>query len=33
VAARIPEAWIGSVEVRPIAEDEQTLRPLGYQSD
>jgi hypothetical protein len=29
VAARIPGAWIGSVEVRPIAEDEKTLRALG----
>jgi len=26
VAAKIPGAWIGSVEVRPIAEDEQTLQ-------
>jgi hypothetical protein len=33
VAARIPGAWIGSVEVRPIAEDEQTLRALGFQRD
>jgi hypothetical protein len=30
VAARIPGAWIGSVEVRPIAEDEETLRALGF---
>jgi len=30
VAARIPGAWIGSVEVRPVAEDEQTLRTLGF---
>jgi hypothetical protein len=29
VAARIPGAWIGCVEVRPIAEDAQTLRALG----
>jgi hypothetical protein len=29
VAARIPGAWIGSVEVRPIADDERTLRALG----
>lgn len=29
IAARIPGAWIGCVEVRPIAEDEQTLRALG----
>lgn len=30
VAARIPGAWIGCVEVRPIAEDEQTLRAIGF---
>ncbi|MGH8469550.1 MAG: YciI family protein [Gammaproteobacteria bacterium] len=30
VASRIPGAWIGCVEVRPIAEDEQTLRALGF---
>jgi len=29
VASRIPGAWIGCVEVRPIAEDAQTLRALG----
>jgi hypothetical protein len=29
VAARIPGAWSGCVEVRPIAEDVQTLRALG----
>ena len=29
VAAKIPGAWIGCVEVRPIAEDAQTLRALG----
>jgi hypothetical protein len=29
VAARIPGAWIGCVEVRPIAEDERTLDVLG----
>ena len=29
VASRIPGAWFGCVEVRPIAEDEQTLRALG----
>jgi hypothetical protein len=29
VAARIPGAWIGCVEVRPIAEDTQTLQALG----
>ena len=33
VAARIPGAWLGSVEVRPIAEDDQTLRALGFQRD
>jgi len=30
VASRIPGAWHGCVEVRPIAEDEQTLRALGF---
>jgi hypothetical protein len=29
IAARIPGAWIGSVEVRPIADDPDTLRALG----
>jgi len=29
VAARIPGARLGCVEVRPIAEDERTLRALG----
>jgi hypothetical protein len=29
VASQIPGAKIGCVEVRPIAEDEQTLRALG----
>ncbi len=29
IAARIPGAALGCVEVRPIAEDEQTLRALG----
>lgn len=29
IASRIPGAWIGCVEVRPIAEDEQTLKALG----
>ena len=33
VVAKIPGAWIGSVEVRPIAEDERTLRALGFQRD
>jgi hypothetical protein len=30
VAARIPGAWLGCVEVRPIAEDARTLRALGF---
>ncbi len=30
VAARIPGARIGCVEVRPVAEDAQTLRALGF---
>ena len=30
VAAKIPGAWIGCVEVRPIAEDERTLHALGF---
>ncbi len=30
VAARIAGAWIGCVEVRPIAEDKQTLCALGF---
>ena len=29
VAGRIPGAWIGCVEVRPVAEDERTLRAIG----
>jgi hypothetical protein len=28
VAARIPGAWIGCVEVRPVAEDSRTLEML-----
>ena len=28
IAARIPGAWIGSVEVRPVAEDAETRRVL-----
>jgi hypothetical protein len=31
VAARIPGARHGCVEVRPVAEDEQTLRALGRE--
>lgn len=30
VASRIPGARLGCVEVRPIAEDAQTLRALGF---
>jgi len=30
IAAKIPGAWHGCVEVRPIAEDEQTLRALRH---
>ena len=30
VAAKIPGAWIGCVEVRPIAADARTLRALGF---
>lgn len=30
VAAKIPGAARGCVEVRPVAEDEQTLRTLGF---
>jgi len=29
VAARIPGGWHGCVEVRPIAEDAQTLHAIG----
>lgn len=29
VASKIPGAWHGCVEVRPIAEDARTLRALG----
>ena len=29
VAARIPGAAIGCVEVRPVAQDERTLRAIG----
>ena len=30
VASRIPGARFGCVEVRPVAEDEQTLQALGF---
>jgi hypothetical protein len=29
IAARIPGAWHGCVEVRPVADDERTLSALG----
>lgn len=29
VASKIPGAWHGCVEIRPVAEDEQTLKALG----
>ncbi len=32
VAAQIPGARIGCVEVRPIAEDARTLRALGFSA-
>src|SRR5512145_2202641 len=32
VASRIPGAWHGCVEVRPVAEDARTLRALGVES-
>ena len=30
IAARIPGAKYGCVEIRPVAEDEQTLTALGF---
>ena len=30
IAAKIPGAQLGCVEVRPVAQDKQTLRALGY---
>jgi hypothetical protein len=30
IAAKIPGARLGCVEVRPIAEDSRTLRALGF---
>jgi hypothetical protein len=30
VAARIPGAQLGCVEIRPVAEDPQTLKALGF---
>ena len=32
VAARIPGARFGCVEVRPVAEDPQTVRALGFDT-
>ena len=32
VAARIPGARIGCVEVRPVAEDAQTMEVLGFNA-
>lgn len=32
VAARIPGAWLGCVEVRPVAEDDRTLSVLGLSA-
>jgi hypothetical protein len=32
VASRIPGAWFGCVEVRPIAEDVQTMSALGFSA-
>ena len=32
VAARIPGARFGCVEVRPVAQDLQTLRALGFET-
>jgi hypothetical protein len=32
VASRIPGAWHGCVEVRPVAEDARTQRVLGVES-
>lgn len=31
IAAKIPGGWIGCVEVRPIAQDSQTVRALGLE--
>ena len=33
VASRIPGARFGCVEVRPVAEDEQTVKALGFERD
>ncbi|MGH8495865.1 MAG: YciI family protein [Gammaproteobacteria bacterium] len=32
IAAKIPGARIGCVEVRPVAEDAETLRALGFDA-
>ena len=33
LASKIPGAWIGCVELRPIAEDPQTMEALGRAGD
>ena len=33
IASRIPGGWFGSVEVRPVAEDAETLRALGFAAE
>jgi len=33
VAARIPGAWIGCVEVRPIADDARTVEILDFEKN
>ena len=33
IASRIPGGWMGCVEVRPIAEDAQTLESLGFAAE
>ena len=33
IASGIPGGWIGCVEVRPIAEDAQTLQALGFVAE
>ncbi|QJD30280.1 YciI family protein [Methylococcus geothermalis] len=32
IASRIPGGWIGCVEIRPVAEDVQTLSVLGFSA-
>ena len=33
VASKIPGARLGCVEVRPVAEDPETLRALGFAAN